>query len=258
MCYFIICFTLYTMNANKNAILDQITNDLCHGKYTSDFHLHTNWTDGKQTVTQMHEASIIAGMETILFTEHARADSGDWFQKYSHEVRSLNNKTCLAHVGVEVKVLNKNGEIDISKNIISSVDFVMASVHRFPGEKGTVVDFRDVNLSTAVQTEFELAMSALDNPEVSILGHPFGMCFRRFKIKPDMKYFDELIKKISKTDKAFEINIYYHPEPFALIEKCKKYNAKMVLGSNAHNTNDVGHAKRVLEGKESLWKPFEF
>ena len=38
-----------------------------------------------------------------------------------------------------MKVLNLKGDLDLSNKIFKSCDFIMASVHRFPGEKGDMI-----------------------------------------------------------------------------------------------------------------------
>ena len=57
-----------------------------------DLHLHTNWTDGKNSVSQMYEAACKKGLKKILFSEHARCSSVNWFSKFTKEVKSLKKK----------------------------------------------------------------------------------------------------------------------------------------------------------------------
>ena len=42
-------------------------------------------------------------------------------------------------VGTEVKIKDFDGNLDINKSIRKKCDLVMASVHRFPGEKGNIL-----------------------------------------------------------------------------------------------------------------------
>ena len=43
-----------------------------------DLHMHTTWTDGKHSSTEMYDNAVKAGLEYILFSEHARKTSGFW------------------------------------------------------------------------------------------------------------------------------------------------------------------------------------
>ena len=50
-----------------------------------DYHMHTVWTDGQNTSIEMYNQSIKEGLTSILFSEHARKTSIDWFSKFANE-----------------------------------------------------------------------------------------------------------------------------------------------------------------------------
>ena len=222
-----------------------------------DFHLHTSWTDGKNTVDEMYEQSVSVGLEAILYSEHGRKTSEDWFFSFVEEVRSLPSQPCLPFVGLETKVEDFEGTLDATDSMVSACDLVMGSVHRFPGEEGRVRGFGEVDPKEAVETEFRLSMAALENPDLDILGHPFGMSYRRFAMWPDEERVRRVIRKASKNSKAIEINCRYHPDPWLWIEWCLDEGAMISLGSNAHDLGTVGQIIRVLKGEEASWNPSE-
>ena len=61
-----------------------------------DLHVHTNWTDGKNSVKEMVLAANKLKLETILFSEHSRSSSKNWFNKFSKEVKNQNKKKMYA------------------------------------------------------------------------------------------------------------------------------------------------------------------
>jgi histidinol phosphatase-like PHP family hydrolase len=207
-----------------------------------DLHIHTNWTDGKDSVNKIFKVADKLKLKHIFFSEHSRKDSGNWFFNFKNEIIENNLKfNCKGIIGTEVKILNNHGDLDISDNILEQSELVMASVHRFPGEKGNILKIsKSFNEKEALRTEYSLSMVALDNPQTNILGHPFGMSLKRFKIIPPKKLFIDLIKKAAKKDKIFEINIRYHHNILELIELCIKYDCLISLGSNAHSTQEIG------------------
>lgn len=214
-----------------------------------DFHMHTDWTDGKDSVSRMHAEAISKGLTSILFSEHARQSTGGWFFEFARQVRSLPQEKCKAYVGVESKILDFKGSLDVNADILDTVDHVMAVVHRFPGEEGVIKGTTgSFSKEEVIDMEFSLAIAALDNPVVNILGHPFGMCYRRFKTVPPEEKVKQLIAKAASKKIAFEINSYYHPEPKRLLEWCLEVGAIVSLGSNAHNALAVGQILKVLEG----------
>lgn len=221
-----------------------------------DLHLHTNWTDGKNSVSAMYSEAVKYGLKYILFSEHVRMSSDKWFLKFANEVRECKNINCLAFVGIETKIINFNGELDVSSFIVENCDSIMASVHRFPGEEGIINknldDFiKNSSYDDPINTEYKLANLILENSQVNILGHPFGMSYKRFKLNPPRKKIIDLIKKAAKMGVAFEINSRYHPDLWDLIDLCKKHEAIISLGSNAHSIVEVGAVISQLKNEAS-------
>lgn len=214
-----------------------------------DLHVHTNWTDGKNSVSEILEVADKINLTHILFSEHSRKDSGNWFSDFKKEVLNSNKKfKCTGIVGTEVKVLNLNGDLDISDTIASNSELIMASVHRFPGETDNISNnTKNYDKDEVIKIEYNLSMAALENPQTNILGHPFGMSLKRFKVMPSLKLFEELIKKTANEKKAFEINIGYHPNIIELIQLCIKNNCLISIGSNAHTTREVGKINYFLK-----------
>ena len=240
------------MNFRKKPGLIFESNELDLAKLPRiDSHLHTSWTDGKATVLEVYKAAIDCGLATILYSEHSRKTSTDWFPLFANEVRALPSALCRAYVGTEVKVETRSGEIDTIPEISDLCDFVMASVHRFIDSGGHAMQFADTDPDEAVNLEFELTWAVLANPKVDILGHMFGMSFRRFNLVPPDEKIQALILRAAKFGVAVEINSHYHPNPLKLIQWCKEAGALITFGSNAHTLDTVGEIMRMLEQKIS-------
>jgi histidinol phosphatase-like PHP family hydrolase len=207
-----------------------------------DLHNHTNWTDGEDTVLEMYNHSIKKNINTFLFSEHSRKESGEWFNKFYSQIKKLPKSDCNPLVGTEVKVLDFKGNIDISKNIKKKCDLIMVSVHRFPGEKGNIKKNKlKLKNNEIIDIEYELSRSAIINSDFDILGHPFGMSLKRFKIKPPIKLFENLMDYCKKYNKAFEINFNYHKNPKKILSACLKKNTLISLGSNSHKKSEIGN-----------------
>ena len=233
-----------------NSLFERIFENLLNRKIPPfDLHVHTNWTDGKNSVNEILQAADKIGLINIFFSEHSRRDSANWFLNFKKEVQINNNKfKCKGIVGTEVKVLNFNGDLDISDEIASNSELIMASVHGFPGEKGNISNnTKNFNKNEVIKIEYDLSMAAIENPKTNILGHPFGMSLKRFKVIPPLKFFEELIKKTASEKKVFEINIGYHLNVLELIELCLKNNCLISIGSNAHTIQEVGKINNFLK-----------
>lgn len=214
-----------------------------------DFHLHTDWTDGEDSIAAVHQAAVDAGLDTILFSEHGRKTSVDWFPDFAAKIRELPVKPCRALVGVESKIEDRDGNIDVADEMVDAADLVMASVHRFPGPDGAPVPFEKMDPNDVVEFEFQLSWAALSNPVIDILGHPFGMSLHRFGVEPPEDKLRALMERSAAFGVMFEINSYYHPDPWRLIIMCREAGTDISLGSNAHSTKHVGDIVRTLKGK---------
>tara|TARA_B100000315_G_C14553041_1_gene576797 strand:+ start:527 stop:1249 length:723 start_codon:yes stop_codon:yes gene_type:complete len=214
-----------------------------------DMHTHTSWTDGKNSVSEMAFAAVKKNMKSILFSEHSRADSGIWFLDFVKEVEQVKKKfegECIFLIGTEVKILNDKGDLDLSSKIKKECDLIMGSVHRFPGEAGTINNTKGkFTNEEAILLEYELASAAIENPDVDIIGHPFGMSLKRFKANPPWELFLRLIKKANSFEKIFEINFHYHNNYKQLIDACLKNNTLISFGSNAHSINELGKISEI-------------
>ena len=123
---------------------------------------------------------------------------------------------------------------------------VMASVHRFPGEKGNILKKKPLlSKNKAIQIEYKLSIKAIRKSKFDILGHPFGMSIKRFKAKPSWILFKKIIKECKKNNKIFEINFHYHKNYKKLIDECIKNKTLFSLGSNAHSQKELGSITRI-------------
>ena len=89
----------------------------------------------------------------------------------------------------------------------------MVSVHRFPGEKGNIKKKKlDLNNKEIIDIEYELSRSAIINSEFDILGHPFGMSLKRFKIiqnKEKSRCSDPKKRKFTFKNSSFSFKRYF-------------------------------------------------
>jgi len=238
------------MNNTAITYLKFISNHIAQGIPLVDFHIHTNWTDGFHSVQEMYKAACQLNLECILFSEHARRSSISWFRSFASEVHALPKKPCLALVGVETRVVDFNGNIEIDDDIISLCDLIVGSVHRFPGKGGVPLSFEEVSANEALEIEFRLTEKLLDNEYIQILGHPMGMCYSKYGLTATNSQISQLIEKAKRKSVAFEINSKYCHHPWWLVRLCNDAGALISLGSDAHSKEGVGEIVKILKGEK--------
>src|SRR3989344_1609076 len=131
-----------------------------------DFHTHTRWSDGVNTIEQMARAAQALGHEYICISDHSKTTAVahgldiERLEKQIAEIKKLQKQFKIKiFSGSEVDILG-NGELDFPDEILKKLDVVIGSVHsgfKSPREKMTA-----------------RIVAALQNKYLDILGHPTG------------------------------------------------------------------------------------
>ena len=125
-----------------------------------DCHMHSLYSDGKNSLQEMVTAAEKKGYEYIAFTDHsqslhiANGLTEDRLEQKHKEIQSIqkNSKIKILH-GAEVDILG-NGELDYSDSTLKKLDFVIASIHQ---------GFNN--------NPEERYIKAMQNPHVDCIGH---------------------------------------------------------------------------------------
>ena len=137
-----------------------------------DLHMHTNWSDGRGTLRQMVAAAASLGHEYIAITDHSKSSrvaNGLTRERLSaqiQQVREINTEIDGMEVlaGSEVDIL-KDGSLDFPDEFLAQLDIVIASVHE--------------GLSMSESEMTDRIIRAIENPYVTIIGHPTGRLLGR-------------------------------------------------------------------------------
>jgi DNA polymerase (family 10) len=160
-------------------------------------HCHTNYSDGSNTVAEIAAACRAAGYAYVGITDHSEAAAyaggldADDLRRQWDEIDAANERLAGIRVlkGIEADIL-QDGRVDFEERVLEQLDFVIASVHSRFG------------LDERAMTARMLA--ALDNPFVTIIGHPTGrLLLAREPYAVDL---DAVIGKAADVGVAMEIN----------------------------------------------------
>ncbi len=94
-----------------------------------DYHIHTKATDGKAAPAEIIKLARQLNMDTIAFTEHiSKTPTYDWFE-LREAILSLDWAGVNVLVGIEAKVLNESGDLNVDRDVFSSADLVLGALH---------------------------------------------------------------------------------------------------------------------------------
>lgn len=226
-------------------------NELTKSVIYCDYHIHTVQTDGHATVEEYIQAAIKKGLKEIAFTEHVRKSTG-WYDSFVKEVKNLKKKyksKLTIFYGIEAKILDYDGNIDATEDMIHKSEIVLGSVHRYPRGDGNYLNFQELSCDNAAKIEFKLACAIVKNPNVDVVAHPGGVFEKQFNTIFPRKYLEEIIIIANHYGKAIEINSSYLKDPSSLFNLCSKLNPFVSLGSDAHNTMQLGNVIKLMNRK---------
>jgi len=136
--------------------------DIC-----GDLHVHTNWSDGANSIEEMVQGARELGYTYLAITDHSpnlKIARGlppvrllDQFEK----IQALNAQMDGFHIftGVEVDILTA-GKLDHLDDVLAQADVVVASIHSgFEQDRDTMT---------------KRILAAIENEHVDIIGHPTG------------------------------------------------------------------------------------
>ena len=219
------------LRENRGEIEASLTGKLPHlierEDIKGDLHVHSNWSDGANTIEELAQAAIQLGYEYIAITDHSHSTvianglSEKSLLEHIKEIETLNEKFDEIRIlsGTECDI-KADGKLDYSNEVLERLDIVIVAVHA-----GLEQDMSKMN---------RRIFAALENEHVNILAHPTG---RKFRKRPaydvDM---DKILTVAKDNDKILEIN----SSPWRLdlndsnARKAKEYGVKIAINTDTH------------------------
>ena len=197
-----------------------------------DFHVHTKWSDGDNTIKEMALAAKQLGYEYICISDHSKSEPlahGLDEKKLLEQIKEIRKidrqlKGIKILAGNEVDIL-ADGSLDLSDSVLKKLDIVIASVHsgfKMPKQKMT-----------------KRIIKAIENKYVDILGHPTG---RIINERPPYAVDLEAIFQVAK-DRRVHMEINSFPDRLDLndtaIMEAKKYGLRFAINTDAHNADQL-------------------
>ena len=222
---------------------------LLHNTPSCEYHIHTSYTDGVNTVKEIVEESIRLGLKQIIFTEHTEpwfVKKENWFGAYADEIVLFQNKfkdKIDIRIGIETPAIDFFGNIEITDEMDARCDYILGAAHRYPGLEGKRV--QDLYGSEAIELEYKTLMGLASNKKIDAIAHIGGTCLKYCTDFPKSMMVD-IIKEATKNNIAIEINHQYHQPLQDVIDICVQEQARIVLGSNAHKLAEIGSVYRAI------------
>jgi DNA polymerase (family 10) len=193
-----------------------------------DLHVHTNWSDGVDSIEKMAMAARERGYSYLAITDHsqslrvARGLTPEKVRQQLEVIRSLNDRFGDFRIlaGIEVEIL-LDGKLDFDDKLLEELDLVVASIHTgFQQDQETIT---------------ARLIAAIENKQVDIIGHPTGRLLgRREPYQIDL---EQVLDAAAETGTALEINA--SPDRLDLnaqqIRLGKERGVRFAINTDAHS-----------------------
>lgn len=214
-----------------------------------DFHMHTTWSDGDDSLEEMIAAAAARGYAYHAISDHSQGRGFGLAPERLLEQRSAIEKLGKRYgidtlCASEVDIL-PDGSLDFDDSVLARLDVVIGSVH-----------------SAVRQSREEMTarlIRACENPYVTVIGHPTG---RRFDGFAGYEFdYDAVFAAAARTGTALEIDgqAARLDLPAPLARRAKTFGVTFSLDSDAHRTRDlasiefaVGQARRAGLTKDDV------
>jgi DNA polymerase (family 10) len=198
-----------------------------------DLHMHSSWSDGRDTADAMVSASRDLGYEYIAITDHSprsgasRALTIDGVSRQAEEIAGLRERypeIAILH-GCEVDIL-PDGRLDFADRILQQFDIVLASLHDDAGQAPEALERR--------------YLAAMKHPLVAIITHPTNRLIP-YRRGYDLDY-ERVFAAAVETGTVVEIDgapVHLDLDG-ALARRALAAGATLVIDSDCHRADALG------------------
>jgi DNA polymerase (family 10) len=214
------------------------------GDLRGDFHMHSKWSDGKDSLEEMIAAAAARGYAYHSISDHSwgRGRYGldpSELRAQRDKVREIGNRygivtLCSAEVDIAA-----DGSLDYPDEVLAELDIVVASVHDA------------TNMSRDEMTA--RIIRACENPYVTIIGHPTGRHTQSF---PGYEFdYDAVFAAAARTGTALEID--GQPVrldlPSGLARRARSFGVTFSLDSDAHAVEHLWNVEYAVGLARRAW-----
>lgn len=214
--------------------------------FLSDFHIHTNYVHGNNSVKECVNIAKKNGLNVIGIVEHIRRiPTYDFNQLYQEVMKEKQrNKDIEILLGLETKILNREADLDIKDELIKDkrIDFIIGVFHSWPLEN-----------SPNSNDYLKMLENMIKKRIINVWGHPF-LLPKTYGFHFDDNEILEIIELVKKCETLVEINLRYGLPPVNFLNLVLKESIPFVIGSDAHTKCEIWNTNRPDFVNPEIWQ----
>lgn len=226
--------------------LDELSGLVKLEDIVADLHMHTTWSDGAHSVSEMGQALIDIGYSHAVITDHsqylkvANGLTPERLEQQKLDIYAFNeaNPNFRLYRGTEMDIL-PDGTLDFGDDVLRELDFVIASIHSsFTQSQDKIM----ARLKTAVE-----------NPYVHMIAHPTGRIVgQRGGYDPDVPL---LIEWAAEHGKILELNAnpYRLDLSIEYLTLAMEKNVPIAINTDAHAIDQLRFMDIGVKYAQKAW-----
>ena len=212
-----------------------------------DTHTHTiSSGHAYSTIQENAKEASVNGIQMFNMSDHGPAMKGAPFLYHFGNLGVIPDLLYGVRVikGVELNIINYNGEVDLPEYYLKRLELVLASFHDICIEPATVEEHTNA------------AIKALANPYIDVLAHSGNPQFQ-IDIEKVIKAARDYNKLIEINNHSFVVRTGSEKNCLEIAHMCKKYGVRITTGSDAHISFSIGKFDNVIKLLEEAKVPEE-
>lgn len=226
--------------------LDELSELVKLEDIVADLHMHTTWSDGAHSVSEMGQALMDIGYSHAVITDHsqylkvANGLTPERLEQQKFDIYAFNeaNPNFRLYRGTEMDIL-PDGTLDFGDDVLKELDFVIASIHSsFTQSQDKIM----ARLKTAVE-----------NPYVHMIAHPTGRIVgQRGGYDPDVPL---LIEWAAAHGKILELNAnpYRLDLSIEYLTLAMEKNVPIAINTDAHAIDQLRFMNIGVKYAQKAW-----
>ncbi|MEN6349167.1 MAG: PHP domain-containing protein [Syntrophomonas sp.] len=230
-------------------------------EYYGDYHTHSRYSDGRQSVEQIMEAARKKGLKEVAVTDHGPlaavigVDSPEEYLRIKEKVEKLDDNDAGIQIlaGAEANIRDVKGTLDIPEAVIDELDILIAGMHPYT-LPSSIQDGLEIFVQNSLRhlgggqrekaknANTKAVVEAINNnPRLDIISHP-GLFFT-----VDV---GEVAQACVKNKVLFEINCAHEHPDISDIMEANRIGTDFIINSDSHFQESVGkldYGDRVLK-----------
>jgi DNA polymerase (family 10) len=211
-----------------------------------DFHMHTTWSDGQNSIREMAQAARLRGYEYIAITDHTQSTSianGNTPAELLEEIEEIESVArefddIRVLKGAEVDILS-DGSLDLPFDVLDKLDWIVISIHSgFHQERQQITD---------------RVIRAMETGYPNVFAHPTG------RILGERSPYEIDLEQVFAAAKKYDVRLELNASPYRLdlnsywLGVAKQAGVGIVISTDSHQTKGMAAMQYGMMTARRAW-----